>query len=190
MSVLSAQSIRRLSMADPPLVSPFSEREVVRGKSFGLSSCTYDCRIAEDLVLEPMPFEMIAEFMRENRAENWANTMRRSAGLQQAIGKWRALASTIERICLPDNVCASVLDKSSYARVFVSAFNTHFDPGFHGWATIELTNLGTETVRYQRGDPVCQFKFEWLDEPTELPYRGKYQNQETGPQPARFESVK
>ena len=154
MTVLSAQSIRRLCLADPPLISPFMERGVQNGRSYGLSSCTYDCRIAEDLTIPP--------------------------------GRG-ALASTIERFWLPDNVCGSPLDKSTYARVLVSAFNTHFDPGFRGVATIELVNLGTEDVVYRRGDPVCQFKFEWLDEPTELPYSGKYQDQGAGPQVARYE---
>src|SRR5678815_4810886 len=139
MSVLSAQSIRRLCRPTDvvSLITPFTERGVIRGKSYGLSACTYDCRIAEDLVLEP----------------------------GQA-----ALASTLEHFCLPDNVCGSVLDKSSYARVFVSAFNTHLDPGWSGYLTVELANLGLEVVRYTIGDPVCQIKFEWLDEPTDLPY--------------------
>lgn len=171
MSVLSAQSIRRLCSPEwrarakgifqphdqmhaavwtsaDPLITPFTERGVVNGKSYGLSGCSYDVRIAEDLILEP--------------------------------GQ-TALVSTIEAFNFPHNVCASVVDKSTYARKFVSAFNTHFDAGFCGHATIELANLGGETVVYQRGDPVCQFKFEWLDDPTDLPYRGKYQNQPARP---------
>jgi dCTP deaminase len=136
------------------LIDPFTERGIVNGKSFGLSACTYDCRIAEDLTIEP------------GRA---------------------ALASTIERFAIPDTVCGSVLDKSSWARVFVSAFNTHLDPGWKGWLTVELVNLGHGAVRFQRGDPVCQIKFEWLDEPTDRPYRGKYMHQEEGPQAARDE---
>src|SRR5262245_9116979 len=101
MSVLSAQSIRRLCRK--PLIDPCEERGVVDGKSFGLSACTYDCRIAQDLDIP-------------------------------ALGA--ALASTIERFCLPDDICGSVLDKSSWARVFVSAFNTHLDPGWEGFLTV------------------------------------------------------
>lgn len=156
MTVLSAQSIRRLCVTPHgavlqgrAMITPFTERAVVNGKSYGLSACTYDCRIAEDLVLEP--------------------------------GQ-TALASTIERFCFPHNVCGAVLDKSTYARLFVSVFTTHFDPGFTGHATIELANHGSNTVIYAKGDPVCQFKFEWLDEPTELPYVGrKYSDQPARP---------
>lgn len=154
MSVLSAQSIRRLCQAERPLLTPFVERGVANGKSYGLSACTYDVRIDQDLTL----------FVR---------------------GK--ALASTVERFDFPDNVCGSVLDKSSHARIFVSAFNTHLDPGWDGFLTVELVNLGDEVALWKAGDPLCQIKFEWLDEPTEMPYRGKYKGQERGPQAARYE---
>lgn len=206
MTVLSAQSIRRLCIeAEPhlpgeiivpwaprgsrlipmthPLITPFTERAVVNGKSYGLSACTYDCRIAEDLVLEPMPFAIIQRFFKTG---SWAYQT-------EQIGetRYRALASTMERFCLPANVCGSVLDKSSMARVFVSAFNTHLDPGWAGYLTVELVNLGDTVVTYKVGDPVCQIKFEWLDEPTDLPYGPgrKYFDQEAGPQAARYEAT-
>jgi len=149
-SVLSAQSIRRLCLDETivkmraPLLSPFVERGVANGRSYGLSSCTYDCRIAHNLLL---PVHQ---------------------------GK---LAVTMEWFCMPNNVCGSVLDKSTHARVFVTAFNTHLDPGWYGYLTVELVNLGPEVVEWQEGDPVCQVKFEWLDEPTDRPYDGKYNNQ-------------
>lgn len=91
------------------------------------------------------------------------------------------LAVTIEHFNLPHNVCGSVLDKSTHARVFVTAFNTHLDPGWCGYLTVELVNLGNSVVEWQHGDPLCQIKFEWLDEKTELPYRGKYQGQPAVP---------
>jgi deoxycytidine triphosphate deaminase len=184
MSVLSAQSIRkwcipahhvgdtpfyggyfqgypRVLMRQLPLLEPFSERGVIRGRSFGLSACTYDCRIAHPLVLP--------------------------------VGQGR-LAYTVERFRIPEMICGSVLDKSSWARVFVTAFNTHLDPGWGTDApdgshlTLELVNLGDEVVEYLEGDPVCQVKFEWLDEPTELPYIDrKYSNQGPEPVPALLE---
>jgi dCTP deaminase len=153
--ILSAQSIRRMCIDhDPPLISPFTERGVFHGKSYGLSACSYDVRIDHCLLLR--------------------------AGET-------ALASTIERFCFPKNICGSVLDKSTYARQFLTCFNTHFDPGFHGFATIEIANLGKDDVFFAEGQPLCQFIFHILDEPTELPYRGKYQLQERGPQQARNE---
>ena len=156
MTVLSAQSIRKQCIIDgnPQLISPFSERGVIRGRSFGLSACTYDCRIDRPLIVP----------VRQSR-----------------------LAVTVERFCIPDSICGSVLDKSSWARLFVSAFNTHLDPGWSGFLTVELANLSEEPIEFLEGDPLCQIKFEWLDEPTELPYSGKYQDQPAEPVPVRRE---
>jgi dCTP deaminase len=98
------------------------------------------------------------------------------------------IASTVEDFHMPLDVAGFVVDKSTYARVFVSAFNTLMDPGWYGNLTLELANLGSTEVRYRNGDPVAQIVFHLLDQPTELPYRGKYQAQERGPQPARHES--
>ncbi len=176
MSVLSAQSIRKLctwpqvsplnySNIGPyqvwhdgnPLVSPFVERGVQNGKSYGLSACTYDCRIAHHLLL-PV----------------WSPGMGR-------------LAVTQERFVIPKNICGTVLDKSTHARVFVSAFNTHLDPGWFGHLTVELINMGDEALDLVPGDPIIQIKFEWLDEATDLPYAGKYNDQPMEPVPARSE---
>ena len=160
MTVLSAQTIRKRCQywsGEPNprgLIHPFVERGVVRGRSYGLSSCTYDCRISHNLLIP----------VRQSR-----------------------LAVTMERFNLPHDVCGSVLDKSSWARVFLTAFNTHLDPGGEGYLTLELSNLGDECIDLQEGDPICQVKFELLDKPTELPYVGKYQNQEQKPTEAILE---
>jgi dCTP deaminase len=202
MTVLSAQSIRRLCVPnyvreyisiyhhkilnryvidtlEKPLIAPFVERGIQNGKSFGLSSCTYDCRIAEEeLILEPMPFWIVAEFLQRMSHQDFMHAEEYSEFKDRISStNYKALASTIERFVFPANICGSVLDKSSYARVFISAFNTHLDPGWEGFLTVELINCGNTTIHYKRGDPVCQVKFEWLDEPTDLPYSGKYQNQ-------------
>jgi dCTP deaminase len=171
MSVLSAQSIRTLceqwesvwltgrnnhcrqTALHGPMISPFVRTGTIRGRSYGLSACSYDCRIADALVVP--------------------------------VGQSR-LASTIERFNIPTNICGSVLDKSTWARVFLTAFNTHLDPGWTGHLTVELANLGPEVVEFLPGDPLVQVKFEWLDDFTELPYNGKYQNQEPGPQGPRY----
>lgn len=155
MTVLSAQTIRwYCSNTERPLISPFVERGVVRGRSYGLSACTYDCRTDRPLVVP----------VRQSR-----------------------LAVTLERFIIPSHICASVLDKSSWARVFLSAFNTHLDPGWSGYLTVELANLSEEPVEFEEGDPLCQIKFEFLDQSTEMPYRGKYNNQPAEPVPARRE---
>jgi dCTP deaminase len=98
-----------------------------------------------------------------------------------------SLASTIERFRIPTFIAAVVHDKSSWARLGLSVFNTVAEAGWEGWLTLELANRGHETLFINEGDPIAQMMFHLLDEETEQAYSGKYMNQEAGPQPARFE---
>jgi hypothetical protein len=64
-------------------------------------------------------------------------------------------------------------------------FNTILDPGWRGYATLELINHGPSPLIILAGDPIAQVVCHLLTEPTTQPYAGKYQDQEAGPQPAR-----
>ena len=96
------------------------------------------------------------------------------------------LGSSLEKFDLPNNVVALVKDKSSWARVGLSVFNTVAEPGWKGFLTLELKNQGHSPLRIEAGDPIAQILFFTTDESTEG-YSGKYQNQESGPQSARYE---
>ena len=98
-----------------------------------------------------------------------------------------ALASSIERFYLPSDVMARVSDKSTWARRFLSVFNTTIDAGWAGFLTLELVNHSKETILINSGSPIAKIIFERLDQPTVLPYSGKYQNQSPGPQEAQLE---
>ena len=138
------------------MISPFVERDVVRGMSFGLSAASYDVRIAENVTIDPGEF---------------------------------VLASTMERFCIPNDVLIVAHDTSSWARRGLAVQNTIFDPGWRGYATLELTNHGRSSLSILAGDPIAQVVCHLLTEPTTQPYgfngMGKYQDQEAGPQPAR-----
>lgn len=91
------------------------------------------------------------------------------------------LCSTIEEVRMPIDVAASVVDKSSWARRGLVVQNTMFDPGFIGYPTIELTNHSKNTIKINRGMPICQFIFFKLDKPTLQTYKGKYMYQPNRP---------
>jgi dCTP deaminase len=158
--ILSAQSIRRRSLErDPPLIDPFAERSVSPGgNSFGLGPASYDVRIDQDVTVPAHGF---------------------------------VLASTLESFNMPHDLIGTVRDKSSWARRGLSVFNTILDPGWHGedgrpnHLTLELANVSEVAIVIARNEPIAQIEFALLDFPTEQPYRGKYQSQERGPQPAR-----
>jgi dCTP deaminase len=139
------------------MIHPFlEEKTVINGMSAGLSASSYDLRIGHDLCLGPNPTALQCT---SEGAPHWA------------------LAHTLEDLCIPHNVAAYVIDKSTYARRFLSAFNTYIDPGFVGNLTLELVNFGPEEIYIRAGDPICQLTFHWLDQTTDRPYDGKYQNQ-------------
>jgi len=150
--ILPAQEIRRRCATPPLMISPFTERDVIRGMSFGLSAASYDIRIAESVTIDPGEF---------------------------------VLASTIERFRVPNDVLIVVHDKSSWARRGLVVQNTIFDPGWRGYATLELTNHSKSPLAILAGDPIAQVVCHLLTEPTTQLYSGKYQDQEAGPQPAR-----
>ena len=102
------------------------------------------------------------------------------------------LASSIERFSMPDDTMGIVHDKSTWARMGLSVFNTVIEPGWAGFLTLELANQNssgafTDPLSLEAGTPIAQVIFHRLDEPTDTLYKGKYANQKAGPQPAKFE---
>jgi dCTP deaminase len=93
-----------------------------------------------------------------------------------------ALASIVERIEMPDDVLGIVHDKSSWARMGLSVFNTVVEPGWQGWLTIELAfkaDRGAPAVHLKPEDPVAQIIFHQISG-TVSPYVGTYQDQGPG----------
>ena len=170
MSVLPYQTILKYCETKE-LITPWNDREVIRGKSYGLSHCGYDVRIKL-----PEPEDDDRVYINDEGLK--AIKMRLNDTL---------LASTIERIKMPNDLVAIVHDKSSWARVFVAAQNTVAEPGWEGWLTIEITTH-SEWVTFYEGDPIAQLMFHRLEEPTERPYTGKYQNQPDQAVPAMNEA--
>lgn len=94
------------------------------------------------------------------------------------------LASTIEHFDMPDDVMARVADKSTWARRFLSVFNTTIDAGWNGYLTLEIINHSNRPIVLEYGDPIAKIIFERLDRPTFQAYSGIYQGQKPGAQPA------
>jgi dCTP deaminase len=98
------------------------------------------------------------------------------------------LASTIEHFQMPTDLIAFVHDKSTWARRGLSVFNTVIEPGWKGWLTLELVNNGPTRLLIEGGMPIAQVIWHQLMDDTTRPYDGKYQNQQMGPQNARYTS--
>ncbi len=90
------------------------------------------------------------------------------------------LASTLEHFDMPTDVLGKVADKSTWARMFLAVQNTIVEPGWRGCLTLELSNHGHREIRLKAGMPIAQIILHQLDQPTEQPYAGKYQDQRAG----------
>ena len=177
MTVLSSQTILSLckSNTDSDLVYPCMVRSVHNGMSFGLSSCGYDIRVAQDIALFP---GHVVELVR------WDEVILNPPRFGFT------LASSIEYFNMPNNVVGRVHDKSTWARRGLVVQNTVLEPGWRGFLTLELSNHADEPIYVKAGDPIAQVIFEFLDCPSDMPYAGKYQDQEDRPVAAIMEAGK
>ncbi len=170
MSVLSYQSIKKSK-----ILQPFCERTIHESTnlSYGCGAASYDVRLSEDTYL----YEGLV-----------------------------TLASTLEHFTIPPKVCGIVHDKSSLARAGVLVQNTFIDPGWRGYLTLEISyhflnpwkskdDLSSskhpfasdgEALTLSAGTPIAQIVFHFLDERTQQPYSGQYQDQEAGAQPSKL----
>jgi dCTP deaminase len=83
-----------------------------------------------------------------------------------------ALATTFEKVKLPDNLVARVEGRSSMGRLGITMHVTagYIDPGFCGKITLEISNIGKMPVALYPGQRVCQIVFETMTSPAEKPY--------------------
>ena len=93
----------------------------------------------------------------------------------------------VTHIVYADDVLGTVHDKSTWARQGLAAQTTVIEPGWRGYLTLELTNHGYSDIILKDGMPIAQIIFWKMSEPTEIAYRGKYQDQPSGAQPALFD---
>jgi dCTP deaminase len=102
------------------------------------------------------------------------------------------LASTLERVQLPDDLAARLDGKSSLGRLGLLTHATagFVDAGFNGHLTLELSNVATLPIAIYPGMKIGQVSFFQMTTPAEHPYGSgttgsKYQGQR-GPTPSRY----
>lgn len=68
------------------------------------------------------------------------------------------ITNTLEYLCLPSDMYADVLSRSSYTRLGIH-INTMMQPGFRGCVPLELFNHGNSPVEVIVGARICQLRF-------------------------------
>jgi len=148
-------------------IEPFEpEAKQVFGMSYGLTAAGYDIRLGQ--IRHPRRGNEIVETC----------TLRPGEFL---------LAASFERVKIPNDLQVIVHDKSSWARKGLALQNTVLEPGWEGYITLELSNHGDKTIALHKGQPIAQLVFHQLDQPTTIPYDGKYQNQSAAPQESIYQ---
>jgi dCTP deaminase len=79
------------------------------------------------------------------------------------------LAATLEFICLPRDLSAEVVGRSSWGRLgLIVATAVLVHPGFHGCLTLELVNEGDSPIRLTPGTRVAQLAVQRLEQPADV----------------------
>jgi dCTP deaminase len=102
------------------------------------------------------------------------------------------LGSTLERICVPDDLVGRVEGKSSLGRLGLLIHSTagFVDAGFDGHITLELANVASLPITLYPGMKIGQVSFMQMTTSADQPYGSgasgsKYQGQR-GPTPSRY----
>lgn len=103
------------------------------------------------------------------------------------------LSSTLEEVCLPDDVAARIDGRSSLGRLGIVIHSTagHIDPGFQGKIVLEMENIGMIPILLYPKTRICQLVFEVLSSPTTNPYSKKKDAKYVGaksPQESKLET--
>jgi len=165
------------------IIEPFEPAQM-RGSviSYGLSSYGYDARLAGEFKLLPDGGGVLDPKALNVGAFNDVETETLDLSPHTFV-----LGRTVEYFRIPPDVLTLCVGKSSYARCGVLVNVTPFEPGWEGYATLCIVNMGPRPVRLHAGEGIAQVLFFESDEPCELTYadrRGKYQAQQ-GITPAR-----
>jgi dCTP deaminase len=172
------------------IFSPFIPEKVSGGVvSYGLSQAGYDIRIGPNLKVLSR-WNVFKEMLRTRRRvvldpknpnpRLYKDVVVTEGSFVIPVGG-SVLARSHELICMPDDALAIIIGKSTYARNDLLVNTTPAEPGWRGFLTLELTNLGRLPIRVYTFEGIAQFIFIAAAANVAHPYEGKYQDQ--GPAP-------
>lgn len=165
MAVLSRELIEKLVKAEVLKIEPFYKD--------GIQPASYDLRLGKRILVTPI-----------KRGEDGRPVdLDKEEGEKYMIRPGEFVAAlTEEKLSLPNDICGRFGVKSSLARKGLIAFGgIQIDPGFVGRVAISLFNVGPEDIELKLGQALFTVEFHRLEEPTQNPYDGDYQNQLTFP---------
>lgn len=185
MTVLADHQIQELCAGANPLIHPFNPEQVRLSQtgeklvSYGLSSYGYDLRVGTKFKI----FTNVNNSIIDPKNFSDKSFVDFEGDVCIIPPNSFVLASSAERIKMPDNLVGIVLGKSTYARCGISCLATPLEPGWEGYVTLEFANTTPLPAMLYAGEGSCQVLF-FEGQPCKTSYAsrsGKYQNQEDGP---------
>jgi len=176
---LSDVDIAFLCKGENPMISPFSETQ--QGKpSYGLSTSGFDFRLGGTFYRQKEYtgeyYRVIDPLSEEDQSFSWVKEEAKDGEIIIYPGEC-LLTETMETINMPDDVVATVLGKSTYARNNIIVNATPLESGWRGIVTLELHNCSNEfPVKLRVGQGIAQAIFNRMANP---PAR-TYSNRESG----------
>ena len=139
-------------------IKPFYKKQI--------QPATYDLRLGNRILASPLGPEKLGEVVD-------LSPKRPNYDIQS--GQMVAIIS-LEKLELPLDLCGRFGIRSAYARLGINAFGgLQLDPGFRGKLIMNLLNVGPEPITVTLKEPIFSVEFERLEEPSEVPYSGPYQ---------------
>lgn len=161
------------------MLEPFSDRLNSGGViSWGLSSMGYDIRIADEFKIFTNVWNSMVDPKRFDE-KSFVDFKGRECVIPPNSF---ALARTVEYFRIPRNVLTITMGKSTYARCGLIVNVTPFEPGWEGFAVLEVSNTTPLPAKIYAEEGIAQVLFFASDEPCEVSYadrKGKYQKQQS-----------
>ena len=159
------------------MITPFEEKQV-RGDSisFGTSSFGYDSKISDEFKV----FTNVNTEIVDPKNFKPTNFVTRKGPECIIPPNSFALASTVEKFKIPEDVLVICLGKSTYARCGIIVNVTPLEPGWEGHVTLEFSNTTPLPAKIYANEGVAQFIFlkgSELPETTYADRNGKYMGQ-------------
>jgi dCTP deaminase len=182
-----SSSVKHLDVTDETLATV-----LVKCPSFGSSSYGYDIRPASVWKrMRHVPGGIVSTIAETGpnilKPEDYSENI--EAPYIDIPSMGAVLGVSMERICMPNNVTAVCMAKSTLARLFLEAAVTPLEAGWSGYITLEFFNKSPNTIRLWGGIGAMQLCFHVSNERCLVSYEdrgGKYQNQPAIPVAGAF----
>ena len=165
------------ALAARGMIEPFEEAQKNAGAiSWGLSSYGYDARAAREFKI----FTNVDNAIVDPKAFSTQSFVDREVDVCVIPPNSFALARTVERFRVPEDVLVICLGKSTYARCGLIVNVTPLEPGWEGHVTLEISNTTPLPARVYANEGIAQFLFFRGSGPCEVSYAaraGKYMGQ-------------